>query len=232
MNVEKIAGKEGWLAERLQLLVKEKELTRMRDEVSRQRRALPWVEITKPYKFVDTDGDYTLPDLFGDHSQLVIYHFMFGADWDVGCKSCSFWADNFNGIDIHLAHRDISFLAVSSAPIDKLQAFKRRMDWSFRWLSVSESDFNRDYYVSFTAEQKATGEKYYNYKLQPWFTDEMVGVSVFVKNDQQRVYHSYSTYGCGVDILNSAYNFIDLTPKGRDEGDGIQNWVRLHDEYD
>jgi len=169
MTMPTIVDRKNWLEKRRALLVKEKEFTKARDELNAARRELPWVPVDKLYKFTDTKGSYALADLFGSHSQLMIYHFMYGKEWQEPCKSCSFWADNFNGIDIHLAHRDIAFMAVSSASVDRLDALKMRFDWSFRWLSSGESDFNQDFHVSFTDEDKRKGEKFYNYRTQPYF---------------------------------------------------------------
>ena len=231
MNTHKVVSKEEWLVARKVLLAKEKEFTRLRDQLSKERRALPWVKVEKDYIFDGEKGQQNLADLFEDKSQLMIYHFMLGPDWEEGCASCSFWADNFNGIDIHLAHQDISFLAVSSAKYEKLSAYKKRMGWNFKWMSSFDSDFNHDLGVSFTAEEKELNEISYNYRKQPYFIDELVGVSVFYKNDENEIFHTYSTYSRGVDILNGAYNYIDLSPKGRDEKNGIMNWLRHHDQY-
>jgi predicted dithiol-disulfide oxidoreductase (DUF899 family) len=162
----------------------------------------------------------------------MIYHFMLGPDWEEGCPSCSFWADNFNGIDIHLAHRDISFLAVSRAGYEKIEAYKQRMGWSFKWVSSQNNDFNYDFCVSFSPEDKEANEITYNYIKQPYFIDELPGVSVFIKNAQGDIFHTYSTYSRGLDILNGAYNYIDLSPKGRDEESGAMNWLRRHDQYE
>jgi predicted dithiol-disulfide oxidoreductase (DUF899 family) len=174
----------------------------------------------------------TLADLFGKHQQLLVYHFMFGPDWDEGCKSCSFWADNFNGIDIHLAHRDITFLAISRAPLSKLEAYKKRMGWSFKWVSSGESDFNYDFGVSFDAEAAKSGRAYYNYGTGVKVQEEMPGVSVFYKDRDGDIYHTYSAYSRGIDLLSGAYNYIDLTPKGRDEGTRAMSWLRRHDQYE
>ena len=232
MKNHKIISQEEWLIARKEFLAKEKEFTRLRDELSAERRVLPWVKIDKDYVFDGEQGQQNLAELFGDKSQLMIYHFMLGPDWDEGCPSCSFWADNFNGIDIHLAHRDIAFLAISRGAYEQLATYKKRMGWSFKWMSSLNSNFNYDMNVSFYPEQKEKNEITYNYKEQPYFMDEMPGVSVFYKNDKDEIFHTYSTYSRGVDILNGAYNYIDLTPKGRDEGDGIMNWLRRHDQYE
>ena len=229
-----VVSREEWLAARIAFLAKEKELTRLRDELGRERRRLPWVKVDKAYAFDGPRGTETLAELFGPRSQLVVYHFMFAPEWDAGCKSCSFWADNFDGIPIHLAHRDVSFVAVSRAPIAKIEAFKKRMGWSFRWVSSFQNDFNYDYGVSFTPEQMRSGKPVYNYtKPEPGVTDRE-GVSVFYKDARGTILHTYSAYGRGIDLLNCAYNYIDLVPKGRDE-EGLrftQSWVRHHDAYE
>lgn len=221
-----------WLAARRGLLAKEKEFTRLLDELSRERRALPWEKVAKTYRFETEQGPATLSDLFDGKSQLLVYHFMFAPDWDSGCKSCSFWADNFDGIDIHLAHRDISFLAISRAPLAKLLAYKRRMGWRFRWASSSGNDFNFDYHASFTPAEIEQGGALVNYSQGKPFGPETVGISAFIKDADGALYHTYSTYSRGVDLMNGAYNYIDLTAKGRDEGSTNQAWVRRHDEYE
>ena len=231
MTSHTVVSQQKWLKVREALLAKEKEFTRLRDQLSADRRALPWVKIDKEYIFDGAEGQQSLAELFEDKSQLMIYHFMLGPDWEEGCPSCSFWADNFNGIDIHLAHRDIAFLAVSRASYEKLVAYKKRMGWSFKWMSSLKSDFNYDMGVSFTVEEKEKNEITYNYRRQPYLMDELQGVSVFYKNNQGELFHTYSTYARGVDILNGAYNYVDLSPKGRDEEDGIMNWLRRHDQY-
>jgi len=231
MTSHTVVSQQKWLKAREALLAKEKEFTRLRDQLSADRRALPWVEINKEYIFGGAKGQQSLAELFEDKSQLMIYHFMLGPDWEEGCPSCSFWADNFNGIDIHLAHRDIAFLAVSRASYEKLAAYKKRMGWSFKWISSLNSNFNYDMSVSFTVEEKEKNEITYNYRRQPYLMDELQGVSVFYKNNQGEIFHTYSTYARGVDVLNGAYNYIDLSPKGRDEEDGIMNWLRRHDQY-
>ena len=231
MAEHKIVSHDRWVEARQQLLAKEKEFTQLRDELSQARRDLPWERVDKNYIFEGPDGKETLAHLFGKQSQLIIYHFMFDPDWDAACKSCSFWADNFNGIDVHLKHRDISFLAVSRAPLAKIEAYKKRMDWNFKWVSSFSSDFNYDYQVAFKPEDMASGQVYYNYRKTKAMSPELVGVSVFFKDETGAIYHTYSAYSRGVDILNGAYNYIDLTPKGRDEGERNQFWVRRHDEY-
>jgi predicted dithiol-disulfide oxidoreductase (DUF899 family) len=227
-----VVSHQQWVKERVAFMQKEKEFTRLRDELSRQRRELPWERVTKPYVFDTPRGRETLADLFEDRGQLLVYHLMFSPSWDEACTSCSFWADNFNGIDIHLAHRDISFLAISRAPLAKLEAYKRRMGWSFTWVSSGPSDFNYDFGVSFDPEAAKSGNASYNYGTGVSVQEEMPGISVFAKDPNGDVYHTYSTYSRGIDLMNGAYNYIDLTPKGRDEGKRIMSWLRRHDQYE
>jgi predicted dithiol-disulfide oxidoreductase (DUF899 family) len=219
-----VAGRDEWLRARLDLLQAEKELTRRRDELSRQRRALPWVRIDKAYEFDTPDGPRSLPDLFDGRSQLLVYHFMFGPDWDEGCPSCSFWADNFEGIGVHLAHRDVTLLAISRAPIDRLMAYRSRMGWTFPWVSSLGSDFNMDFGVS--------EAPVYNYVPADDPVEEMPGLSAFAQRDGE-VFHTYSCYSRGIDAFNGAYQLLDLTPKGRDEK-GLPHsmaWLHRHDAY-
>jgi len=225
-----VVSHEAWLEARKAFLTKEKEFTRLRDELSRERRDLPWERVEKPYAFDGPNGRETLADLFDDQRQLLVYHFMFAPEASEGCKHCSFWADTFNGIDVHLKHRDTSFVAISRAPYPTLDAFKRRMGWGFKWVSSAPSDFNYDYYVSFTPEEQAAKSGYYNYRKGESMPDRE-GVSAFYKNDRGEIYHTYSTYARGIDIVNGAYNFLDLTALGRNEGDSPQSWVRYHDRY-
>jgi predicted dithiol-disulfide oxidoreductase (DUF899 family) len=229
----KVVSGEQWIEARRQLLIKEKDFTKARDALSQARRDLPWERVEKSYVFDGPKGKETLSDLFAGKSQLIVYHFMFDPAWEAGCKSCSYWADNFNGIDVHLAHRDVTLLAVSRAPLGKLEAYKRRMGWSFKWVSSLDSDFNYDLGVSFTPQQVADGMAFWNYAKQKPFDTETVGISVFCR-DQGQIFHTYSCYQRGVDMLNGAYHYLDLTPKGRDEADQkphAQAWVRRHDEY-
>ena len=219
-----------WIEARKRLLVKEKEFTRQRDRLSAERRALPWVEVDERYVFDHPSGKKTLAELFAGRSQLVIYHFMFAPDWEAGCKSCSFWADNFSGILEHLKHRDVSFAVVSRAPLAKLRAFAKRMGWSFEWVSSLENTFNSDYGVSFTADEVASGEVSYNYGKHKAYGTEMPGISVFYKDDAGAIFHTYSCYARGLDMTNTAYHYLDLVPKGRDE-DRPMGWLRLRDEY-
>ncbi len=188
-----IVSREEWLTARTALLKKEKEFTRLRDELSRQRRALPWVRVDKAYSFDGPRGRLSLADLFADRSQLIVYHFMFSPDWDDGCKHCSFWADNFNGIDIHLRHRDVSFVAVSRAPLAKIEAFKTRMGWSFTWVSSFGSDFNYDYQASFRPEDLSNGAVFFNYRMEKMNMTQREGVSVFYKDERGTVFHTYSS---------------------------------------
>ena len=229
-----IATKESWLQARKELLSKEKELTRKRDELSRLRRELPWTEITEDYVFEGPDGPETLRQLFAGRSQLVIYHFMFGPEWAEGCPSCSMLADSFDGMLPHLQQRDVTFLVVSRAPIERINAFKKRMGWNFKWLSSYGTSFNYDHQVSFTPEQKSKGEIYYNYGPSQFPADEAPGASVFCKDETGRIFHTYSTYGRGLDQQLAAYGWLDLTPKGRNE-EGLvfpMAWVRHHDKYE
>ena len=223
-----IVGHDEWVAARKALLAKEKAFTHARDELTEQRQALPWEAVEKEYVFEGPNGQETLADLFDGCSQLIVYHFMFGPDDDVGCKSCSFWADNFNPNVVHLNARDVSFVAVSRAPFEKLEAYRRRMGWDFHWVSSGETDFNFDYGASFTPEQQE--EAVYNFGSLPPRISDREGLSVFARDDG-RIYHTYSAYARGIDLVNTAYNYLDLVPKGRDEGDRGQYWVRRHDEY-
>ena len=216
---------------RKRLLVKEKEFTRLRDRLSQERRDLPWEPVEKEYVFEGPNGKAALPELFEGRSQLIIYHFMFGPDWDAGCPHCSRWADNFNGVVVHLNQRDVSFVAVSRAPYGKLAAYRKRMGWNFTWVSSYGTDFNFDYHVSFTPEEVTRQEAFYNYTVQRQPVSEREGVSVFYKDATGRVFHTYSAFARGIDILSLDYHYLDLVPKGRDEGGRGPFWVRRHDEY-
>lgn len=233
MSNPRIVPRQEWLAARKALLAKEKDFTRARDALSEERRALPWVKVAKPYVFDTTEGRRGLADLFAGRSQLIVYHFMFGANWDEGCPSCSFWADNFNGIDVHLAPRDATLIAVSHAELAKLQAYRKRMGWTFTWVSSAGSDFNRDFAVSYTAEDIAKGDITYNYAPATMKMEELPGISVFARDGSGSVFHTYSCYARGLDMLNGAYHYMDLLPKGRDEA-GLpwpMAWVRRRDQY-
>jgi predicted dithiol-disulfide oxidoreductase (DUF899 family) len=234
LNDHKVVSLNEWLEARKQLLSQEKEFTRLRDQLSRQRRELPWVKVEKNYVFEGPDGKTTLAELFEGRSQLVVYHFMFAPDGKPPCRSCSFWADSFNAIGVHLNHRDVTMVAISRAPSEKLEAFKRRMGWNFNWVSSENNDFNYDYHVSFTPEA-LKGQVEYNYaKRKIVDTADMPGVSVFYKDGNGNIYHTYSAYARGIDILNTTYSYLDLVPKGRDEDEleFSMAWVRYHDKYD
>ena len=223
-----------WVEARKKFLAKEKEFTRLRDELSRQRRELPWERVEKKYVFTGPRGRESFSDLFDKRSQLVIYHIMFGPGWSEGCPSCSYLADHFDGMTIHLAHRDVTFAVVSHAPYAQIAAFKERMGWRFHWVSSFGSDFNYDYHVSVSPEEKATGKVDYNYTITDFPSEERPGASVFFKDANGEIYHTYSTYARGLDILVGTYNFLDVVPKGRDEA-GLKHtmaWVRHHDKYD
>jgi predicted dithiol-disulfide oxidoreductase (DUF899 family) len=226
-----VVSHEEWLAARTAFLAKEKEFTRLRDELNRQRRDLPWEIVDKNYVFEGPEGKQTLPELFDGRSQLIVYHFMFDPAWEAGCQHCSFWVDNFNPIVVHLNQRDVTMIAVSRAPYPKLAAYQKRMGWDFKWVSSFGTDFNFDYRVSFTTDELEKKDAVYNFKTLHPGMPEREGASVFYKDPEGRVFHTYSTYARGIDMLNTAYHYIDLVPKGRDEGGRNQFWVRRHDEY-
>jgi predicted dithiol-disulfide oxidoreductase (DUF899 family) len=234
LKTHPVVSRAAWLAARSDHLAKEKAFTRLRDELSRERRELPWERVEKKYVFEGPSGQETLSDLFAGRSQLIIYHFMFDPDWEEGCKSCSWWADNFDRNAMHLKHRDVTLIAVSKAPYSKLADFKRRMGWSFKWVSSFGTDFNFDFHVSFTPEEMEKEEAYYNYRITKAFDSEMPGISVFYKNPDGEVFHTYSCYSRGLDMMNAGYHYLDLVPKGRDEADQkpyTQAWVRHRDRY-
>lgn len=229
-----VVSRAPWLAERKALLAREKELTRLSDEIARARRALPWVRVEKDYVFETLDGLRSLADLFEGRQQLLVQHFMFAPGWEQGCKSCSYMADHSDGANPHLAQRDVTLLAVSRAPLADIERFRQRMGWQFKWVSSHGNDFNRDFGVSFAQEEIAGGEVYYNYGMQPFPQEEAPGISVFYRDGAGDVFHTYSTYGRGVEVMMGAYPLLDLTPKGRDE-DGLgftMEWVRHHDRYE
>jgi predicted dithiol-disulfide oxidoreductase (DUF899 family) len=234
MDEHQVVSHDQWIKARSEFLAREKEFTRARDALSEARRHLPWERVEKNYIFAGPNGKENLSELFAGRSQLIVYHFMFDPEWDAGCKSCSFWADNFNGVDVHLKHRDITLLAISRAPFGKLEAYRKRMGWNFKWLSSHDNDFNYDYGGSYTPEQVAQGRAIHNYNSSKPYGTENVGISVFHQDHSRHVFHTYSCYARGVDMLNGAYHYLDLTPKGRDEsgqGPNPQAWVRRHDEY-
>ena len=228
----KVVSQNEWLTARKALLAKEKEFSHARDNLSEARRALPWVKVEKNYVFEGSNGRETLADLFAGRSQLIVYHFMLGPGWVQGCPSCSFLADHFDGANIHLAQRDVTFVVVSRAPLPEIEKFQRRMGWKFKWVSSHGSDFNFDFGVSFTAEEKKKGKVTYNYAKQPYESDELPGISVFYRDDAGEVFHTYSAYRRGVEAMMGTYSLVDLTPKGRDEHDGPMAWVRHHDRYE
>jgi predicted dithiol-disulfide oxidoreductase (DUF899 family) len=233
MTDHRVVSEAEWAAARKDLLAKEKDFTRQRDAISAERRKMPWVKVEKNYFFDTPGGKKTLGDLFGGRSQLIVYHFMFGPGWEEGCPSCSFLSDHFDGSIVHLAQRDVTLLAASRAPVPQIEAFRKRMGWRFAWVSSYGSDFNYDYHVTFSASERKDGRVYYNYQETEFPSEEGPGASVFYKDQAGDIFHTYSTYGRGLDILVGTYNFLDLAPKGRDE-DGLKfsmAWVRHHDKY-
>jgi predicted dithiol-disulfide oxidoreductase (DUF899 family) len=231
----KVVSRAEWLSARKRLLAAEKLLTRQRDEIDRQRRELPWVKVEKTYLFDGPGGRESLADLFAGRSQLIVSHFMFGPGWKEGCVGCSFRSDLVDGALTHLEHHDVSLVTISRAPIPEIQAFKQRMGWRFKWLSSYGSDFNYDYGVSFTKEEVASGKVNYNFQLRDSVSEEAAGISIFYKNAQDEIFHTYSTYGRGDEMLDTTYMYLDLTPKGRNETGPHHNlgdWVRHHDRYD
>jgi predicted dithiol-disulfide oxidoreductase (DUF899 family) len=227
-----VVSQADWLTARKALLSKEKSFTRLRDELAAERRALPWMKVEENYAFTGANGEVQLSELFAGRSQLIVYHFMFHPDWEAGCKSCSFWADSFNDIIVHLNQRDVSMAAVSRAPYPQLAAFKRRMGWTFEWVSSTGTTFNHDFAVSFTPQQLEQGGNNYNFGTRRFAGPEAPGLSVFAK-DGGAIYRTYSCYARGLDAFNGAYQLLDVVPKGRDEG-GLSYpmaWVRLHDQY-
>jgi predicted dithiol-disulfide oxidoreductase (DUF899 family) len=223
-----------WIAARKQLLARERELTHLRDRIASDRRALPWERVDKDYLFDTPEGPRTLSALFGNHHQLIVQHFMFAPDWEQGCPSCSYMADHADGMTVHLAQRDIAFVAISRAPLAMIERFRQRMEWQFNWVSSNDTDFNYDYGVSFLPEQQATGKVHYNYCDQHFPQAEAPGISVFYKDDDASIFHTYSTYSRGVEVMMGAYSLMDLTPIGRNERDvpNKMEWVRHHDRYD
>ena len=228
----KVVTRDEWIAARKKFLVKEKKFTRLRDELARERRELPRVQVEKEYVFESPNGKETLSDLFDGRSQLIVYHFMFGPDWEAGCPGCSHWADSFNGVIVHLNQRDVTMIAASRAPYRKLAAYRKRMGWTFKWVSSGGSDFNFDHQASFTAEEVKKKRAYFNYTYQDPFASEREGLSVFSKDKKGRIFLTYSTHARGIDAMSADYQYLDLTPKGRDEGGRGPYWVRRHDEYD
>lgn len=222
-----------WIEARKELLIKEKEFTKLRDRLSQQRRELPWEKVEKDYVFEGQNGAVKLSQLFDGRSQLIIYHFMYDPDWEAGCKSCSFLADHFNPAVVHLNHRDVSFVAISRAPLEILAAYKQRMGWEFQWVSSYGNNFNRDFNVSFTEEEIRRGDAYFNYENKGFSTTEAPGVSVFYRDSNGEIYHTYSVFERGLDMFITAYHYLDIVPKGRDEENlsFTMEWLRRHDEY-
>ena len=229
----KVVSKKEWLAARKALLVKEKKFTHLREQLAQQRRRLPWVKVEKEYVFEGPKGRETFSDLFDGKSQLVVYHFMFGPDWGEGCSHCSFWADHYDGMGVHLNQRDVSFVVVSRAPLAEILPFKKRMGWGFKWVSSFPNDFNYDFHVAFRPEEINKGSVFYNYKnVDLGDMTDREGVSVFYKDKKGDLFHTYSTFARGIDMVNTTYQFLDLVPKGRDENpEEPQDWVRYHDRY-
>ena len=234
MQPNKIVSREEWTAARRALLAKEKAFTKKRDALSALRRDLPWVRVDKDYMFEGSDGPESLSDLFEGRSQLIVYHFMFGPDWEEGCPSCSYLSDHFDGAIMHLNHRDVTLVTASRAPLEKLEDYRKRMGWRFKWVSSLGRDFNRDYHVSFDVDEPGRDEVYYNYRTTTFPSSEAPGLSVFRKDESGDVFHTYSAYARGLDMLIGAYNFLDLVPKGRDEADlpFTMEWLRRHDQYE
>ncbi len=234
MTDHKVVSHDAWVEARKDLLAKEKELTRLRDALSRARRELPWEKVEKTYLFDGPNGQESLVDLFDGRSQLIVYHFMYGPDWTEGCPSCSFLADHFEPAIVHLNQRDVSMVAVSKAPSPTLEAFKARMGWTFKWVSSAGNEFNRDYHVSFTQDEIESGVAYYNYQPAGFPMTEAPGASVFYKDEDGQVFHTYSVYARGLDTFIAAYHYLDIVPKGRDEDDlpFKMGWLRLHDAYE
>jgi len=229
-----VVSRDEWLAARKQLLLKEKEFTHLRDRLNAERLALPWVKVEKPYVFDGPNGQETLADLFDGRSQLIVKHFMFGPEWNDGCVGCSFELDNLSGAIVHLEHHDVTYVVVARAPMAKIEAFRRRMGWRFKWVSSYGSDFNYDFHVSFKPDEIAKGEAYYNYALRDVGIDELSGRSVFYKDSTGDIFHTYSAYARGGEISLGSYGVLDMTPKGRNEtiNGNMTDWVRHHDRYD
>jgi predicted dithiol-disulfide oxidoreductase (DUF899 family) len=233
MTTHTVVTAEQWTLARRELLAKEKDFLKLRDQLSQARRDLPWERVKASYTFEGANGRESLADLFGSHSQLIVYHFMFAPNWEAGCKSCSFWADNFNGVVAHLGQRDVALAAISRAPYSKLKAFAQRLGWQFKWVSSADSDFNYDYHVSFRPEDVKAGKAQYNHAPYAGTMSDLPGISVFFKDTDGALFHTYSTYARGLDPINAAYQLLDLVPKGRDEAElpNPMAWVKLHDLY-
>ncbi|WP_368562120.1 DUF899 domain-containing protein [Pseudoxanthomonas sp. UTMC 1351] len=229
-----VVSRDEWLAERKKLLAREKELTRLSDQIARERRALPWVRVDKNYVFDTLEGPRTLGDLFEGRRQLLVQHFMFAPGWEQGCKSCSYMADHNDGANLHLAQRDVTLLAISRAPLADIEKFRQRMGWKFKWVSSYGTDFNHDFGVNFTQDEMSSGKVNYNYVKQPFAHEEAPGISAFYQDDTGEVFHTYSRFGRGVEVMMHTYALMELTPKGRDEEalEYPMAWVRHHDRYE
>jgi predicted dithiol-disulfide oxidoreductase (DUF899 family) len=229
----RVVSEAEWLVARKELLAREKEFTRLRGELNRQRRELPWVKVEKEYSFDGLEGKETLSGLFGNKSQLIVYHFMFSPEWKEGCRHCSFWADHYDSTIPHLRQRDVSFVVISRAPMSILTPFQKRMGWKFKWLSSGDTDFNYDFQASFRPEDIKRGSVFYNYRTEPMDMTDREGISVFYKDEAGAIFHTYSCYARGIDMVNTTYHFLDLVPKGRDEDppNFPQDWVHYHDRY-
>ncbi|WP_027821028.1 DUF899 domain-containing protein [Paraburkholderia bannensis] len=232
MEAHKIVSEAEWMAAREALLAEERAFTHARDALVARRMALPWVRVEKRYTFETPQGERTLAQLFGPRSQLLTYHFMLGPEWEEGCPGCSFLSDHIDGMLTHLEHHDVTYVAVSRAPLAKIEAFKKRMGWHFPWVSSFGSDFNFDYRVSFSEADKARGKAVYNYAEQEYMSDELPGISAFYRDDDGNVYHTYSAYARGVEMALGTYAMLEFTPKGRNEQNDMREWMRHHDRYE
>jgi predicted dithiol-disulfide oxidoreductase (DUF899 family) len=231
LDRHRVVSRPDWLAARARLLRREKSFSDARERLAAERREMPWVMVDRKYTFEGPKGTESMADLFGGRSQLVVYHFMFDPAEKKGCAHCSFWADNFNPIIVHLKQRDVTMLAISRAPLKKLEAFKKRMGWTFKWVSCGKSDFNYDFNVSFTPDEVRKDAGFYNYRKGPVWCEDREGISVFYRNRDGEVFHTYSCFARGIDMMNTAYQYLDLVPRGRDEGERPQSWVDYHDKY-
>jgi predicted dithiol-disulfide oxidoreductase (DUF899 family) len=232
LRKHRVVSRDQWNRERAEFLKKEKAFSRQREQLAEERRSLPWVKVDKQYVFDTAEGRKTLAELFDAQKQLVVYHFMFKPEAEAGCMHCSFWGDHYSSPPVHLQHRDTAFVAISRAPLAKIEAFRKRMGWTFRWVSSGNTDFNYDFQASFTPAQLQSGTVFYNYVNNPAGPADREGLSVFIKNDAGEVFHTYSTYARGIDMINATYQLLDLTPKGRDEAPGANMaWLKYHDRY-
>ena len=227
----KVVSRDKWLTARRDLLEAEKEVTHLRDKVNKQRLTLPWVRMDKEYVFDTLDGPRTLAELFDGRSQLLLQHFMFAPGWEEGCPSCSFMADHTDGMNLHLSHHDVTVVAVSLAPLAEIERYRERMGWQFKWVSSNGNSFNYDFRVTFTPEQVASGHIDYNFGQSPDLEEELPGISAFFKDEAGDVFHTYSTFGRGVEVMMGTYAMLDLMPKGRNETEGMGDWMRRHDRY-